>query len=118
LTIAEPLATYQPVICFLQEGNDMAQRITKKDLYAQIELLNQTFGYRTEAWTKGLDGRYYANPNTYVLDCAYGGYRLGQLCNEGGGERDISPRGTARETYYWIKAFMEGINAWHKREAA
>lgn len=89
-------------------------RITKKDLYQQVELLNQTFGYRTEAWSKGLDGRYHANPNTFVLDCAYGGYRLSQMCNSGGGERDISPRGTARETYDWIRAFMEGVNAWHQ----
>lgn len=88
----------------------MTQRITKKTLHAQIEMLNDMFGYSKEAWTKGKDGHYHANPNTYVLDCAYGGYRLSQLCNTGGGERDISPRGTARETYDFINAFIAGVN--------
>ena len=88
----------------------MTQRITKEALYSRIDLLNDMFGYSKEAWTKNPDGRYYANPTTYVLDCANGGYRLSQLCNTGGGERDISPRGTARETYDWINAFIAGVN--------
>jgi len=88
----------------------MTQRITKKTLHSRIDLLNDMFGYSREAWTKNADGQYRANPNTYVLDCAYGGYRLSQLCNTGGGERDISPRGTARETYDWINAFIAGVN--------
>lgn len=88
----------------------MTSRITKKTLYAQIDYLNQMLGYRTEAYTRGLDGKLYANAGTYVLDCAYGGYRLGQMC-KGGGQRDITARGTASETYYAIRAFMAGVDA-------
>ena len=88
----------------------MTQRITKKTLQARIDMLNDMFGYSKDAWTKNADGQYRANPNTYVLDCANGGYRLSQLCNTGGGVRDISPRGTAREIYDWINAFIEGVN--------
>lgn len=89
----------------------MAQRITKKTLYAQIDYLNQMLGHRTKAYTRGLDGKVYANVGTYVLDCAYGGYRLGQICSKGGGQRDITARGSASETYYAIRAFMAGVEA-------
>jgi len=94
----------------------MTQRITKKTLQSRIDLLNETLGYNIEAWTKCANGRYRANPNTYVLGCAYGGYRLEQICNDGGGARDISPRGTARETYDFINAFIAGVNT--AKEAA
>lgn len=89
----------------------MTNRITKKTLEAQIKYLNEMLGKRTEAYTRGLDGKYHANPGTYVLDCAYGGYRLGQISNAGGGQRDITSRGTARETYYEIRAFIAGVEA-------
>ena len=94
----------------------MTQRITKKTLQARIDMLNDMFGYSKDAWTKNTDGQFRANPNTYILDCVYGGYRLGQICNDGGGARDISPRGTARETYEFINAFIAGVNT--AKEAA
>ena len=40
----------------------------------------------------------------YGLDYAYGGVRL--VCN--GGSREVSPRGSKRETYEWIQAFRAG----------
>ncbi len=52
-----------------------------------------------------------SNTGTFVLDCAYGGYRLGRICNEGGGEHDLTARGTARETYYAIGAYINGAQA-------
>ncbi len=51
-----------------------------------------------------------ANAGNYHLDQAYGGYRLVRMC-EGGGVRDISPRGTKRETYVFCRAFLDGIDA-------
>jgi len=94
----------------------MTNRITKKHLEYRVKLLNELFGQRTEAWTKCLDGKYRANPGTFVLDCAYGGYRLSRICNEGGGEHDLTARGTARETYYAIGAYINGAQA--MKEAA
>ena len=97
---------------------DMTQRITKNTLYSRIKTLNALFGYSQRAYAQDSLGNYsrsengglVANANTFILDCAYGGYRLCQMC-KGGGERDITPRGTARETYDCINAFIYGAEA-------
>lgn len=39
------------------------------------------------------------------LDWGNGGVRV---CDKGG-SRDLSPRGSKRETYNWIQAFMTGV---------
>ena len=90
----------------------MTNRITKTMLRNRIALLNAMFNQPNDPYTDERDdhGRLTANAGTYVLDCAYGGYRLGQMC-KGGGERDITPRGTARETYDAINAFIAGVEA-------
>jgi len=90
----------------------MTNRITKKTLLARIKVLNTTFGYPLEPYTRDIcnGGKFIINANTYTLDCAYGGYRLEQNCN-GGGSRDITPRGSARETYDSINAFIYGAEA-------
>ena len=86
-------------------------RITKNDLRAVLSRINTQTGGASEAYTKGADGRWRANAGTYVLDYAYGGVRLGQLCNESGGQRDITVRGTKREVYYMMHAFLRGLEA-------
>lgn len=73
----------------------MTNRITKKDLYKRIERLNEVFGYKSDQL-----------PHSFRLDCAYGGYRVARLSANGCGWSDISPRGTARETYYYIDAML------------
>ena len=94
----------------------MADRITKAQLYARISLLNSIFGYAESAYQDERDssGGLVANAGTYVLDCAYGGYRLGQMC-PGGGERDVTGRDTARATYDKITAYIDGAAAMKKR---
>lgn len=84
-------------------------RITKKDLQNVLDRINEATDHKLEAWTKDSTGRYRANVGTYVLDWCYGGVRLSQLCNEGGGERDITMRGTKRETYERMRAFLTGL---------
>lgn len=71
----------------------MSERITKKHLHFYIERLNEM------------------GVGNYTLDCAYGGYRLCRIVNAGGGQRDITLRGTARETYDCIRAFIAGVEA-------
>lgn len=90
----------------------MTNRITKTMLRNRIAILNDMFNQPNDPYAEERDahGRLTANAGTYVLDCAYGGYRLGQMC-KGGGERDITPRGTARETYDAINAFIAGVEA-------
>lgn len=75
-------------------------RVTKKDLYAQIEWLNKQFHVEDGA------------VGSYQLDCAYGGYRLVKLVNSSGGQSDVQYyRGTARETMNFIRAYSAGAEA-------
>ena len=80
-------------------------RVTKKTLEVQIHWLNKQFNRDPEA------------VGCFQLDCAYGGYRLVKLCNDSGAQSDISPRGTARETLAFIRAFSDGA-AFFEREVA
>lgn len=86
-------------------------RINQADLYNVLRRINDTTGNQQEAWTKQEDGTFKANPGTYVLDWAYGGVQLAQLVNDGGGERNITGRGTKRETYHKMHAFLNGLAA-------
>jgi len=47
----------------------------------------------------------------YRLDMAYGGYRLVQLVNDGGGETDVSPRLKASEMREFLDGFLKGYIA-------
>jgi|TARA_R100000482_G_C5042163_1_gene108840 hypothetical protein len=94
----------------------MSSRITKENLQNVLDRINQATGHKLEAWTQDETGRYRANVGTYVLDWAYGGVALSQLTNEGGGERDITGRGTKRETYYRMHAFLDGVEAAQRGE--
>jgi hypothetical protein len=87
----------------------MSERITKAQLRAQLDYLNYLFGYPREPYAETRDARggLVTNVGTFTLDCAYGGYRLCQMC-EGGGERDLTNRGSARETYDAIRAVIKG----------
>jgi hypothetical protein len=86
-------------------------RITKGNLENVLSQINTQSGAAAEAWTQNAEGTWRANVGTYVLDYCYGGVRLGQLCNESGGQRDITYRGTKKETYYRMHAFLRGLEA-------
>ena len=90
-------------------------RITKADLQLRIDTLNEITGQPMEAWNpvRREDGGLAANAGHYYLQWAYGGVRVEQMC-EGGGARDITPRGTKRETYARLVALIEGIRIGQK----
>lgn len=88
----------------------MTTRITAKQLLSKIATLNDIFGYEREAYTRHPDGNFSANVSTFVLDQSYGGYRLCQIATKSGGERELTARGTARETYAAITAFLNGAH--------
>ena len=87
----------------------MTKRITKAMLKNRLDILNDVFGYDREPYHRDEQGNMKGNHGTFILDSAYGGYRLSQMaCPRGGtGERDLSPRGTARETYNIINAWID-----------
>ena len=89
----------------------MTHRINKAQLETVLAWINEATGHTTEAWTKDESGRYRSNVGTYALDWAYGGVALVQFCNESGGERNNLGRGTTRETYIQMRAFLAGIEA-------
>ena len=84
-------------------------RINQADLYKVLSRINHATGNQQKGWTQQEDGTFKANVGTYVLDWAYGGVQLAQLVNDGGGERNITGRGTKRETYHRMHAFLAGL---------
>ena len=63
-------------------------KISLKQLNEKITHLNDITEHVRAPW-HNVDGRMVANVGTYVLNGAYGGYQLGQLTNEGGGQKTI-----------------------------
>jgi len=72
------------------------RRTTIKTLHTLVETLNET----TNA----------PHNRRYILDCAYGGYRLAKLVSDSGGEQDITPRYGAAVTADLIRAYMKGVS--------
>ena len=85
--------------------------MTLKQLEHKVKILNLARGFKTETmeWDK-TKGQFVSNPNVYYIGKAYGGYRLEQICNEGGGSRDITHRTTKKELYYLIDMMLYGYN--------
>lgn len=88
------------------------RRISKTDLEHRVRVLNDLFGVPHEVYYRDDSGNYHRNKGTYSLDWCYGGVRL----EREGGSICISPRGTKREVYEWIGAYIAGI--WAARDAA
>ena len=100
-------------------------QITMKQLRDLVDRLNLVTGENLKPYNhpetaaacwQGLT----ANVGTYVLDGAYGGWQLARICNEGGGQSlplGVGSRGTKRETYDRINAFLFGFEAAKKKEA-
>ena len=65
------------------------ERITITNLRRTVESLNSLIG----------------KPGYFTIGCAYGGYRI----ESHNGSRDVSPRGTARETQEWLFVFKAGF---------
>jgi len=84
------------------------ERTTIKTLQHLVDRLNELTGNPVKVWST-INGQNRSHPGAYVLDAAYGGYRLCQLANDGGGERDITPRCSARECADQIRAYMAGL---------
>ena len=81
-------------------------RINESDLKAVIDRLNRMTDSPMTPW--GGPGK--ANIGNYHLSCAYGGYGLHLMTNEGGGIRDIfSGHMPKKELYYRMHAYISGM---------
>ena len=74
------------------------ERITKQELERQVSVLNSYFGIQD---SKAV-GR-------FQIEYAYGDCQLVRIVNQGGGERNISKRGTKREIYEKLYAINNVI---------
>jgi hypothetical protein len=83
------------------------QRITRKQLDAAVEGLNQLTKQPQESYTN-----HKANVGNYNISGAYGGYSLHQIMNESGVVRDVFSCGhiPARELMSLIWAFRNGFS--------
>lgn len=98
--------------CFSPPKGDIMTRPTQRDLDGLINRLNRMTGNNPQPWSNGK-----SNIGTYCLDNAYGGNKLVQIVNEGGGERNITHGYVSkRECYVMIAAYIAGIEDCIKRE--
>jgi len=84
-------------------------KILMRDLEAACNRLNLTAGTPMTPYSK-VDGKSVANIGNYHLDSAYGGWKLVQMCGEGGGIRTITDGYVSKpELYNLIHAYIRGF---------
>lgn len=83
-------------------------RMTKKRLKLKLDIVNDALGNEREAYTMTENGPR-ANVGTITLDWAYGGVRVCRMTGPGGGETDLSLRGSMREAFDYLDAMETGI---------
>lgn len=90
----------------------MTMRITEKMLNILIERINKTAGTPL-TYMREVNGKRLINIGHYHLDSAYGGYKLVQTDNDGGGIHVITESGytTKKNLYYELRAFLRGLEA-------
>ena len=83
--------------------------MTIKQLEHKVKNLNLIRGFKTVTgeWDEK-KGKFISNPNVYYIGKAYGGFRLEQIVNEGGGCRDITHRTTKKELYELMDMMLYG----------
>ncbi len=91
-------------------------RITKKQLENKIDYLNRLTGNSEKKWNTPVEGKMTSNKGNFHLYCANGYYNLHQMCNTGGGARDVFNYGSTKgELATLIDAFLQGYEE-RKRE--
>ena len=87
----------------------MAQ-VTKKQLQKMVENINDMLDRPKAAYTRGEDSRLYPNGGHFMLDKDAGGYALEEMLSQGGVTQPIG-RCSAREMWYGLRGFIEGLRA-------
>jgi hypothetical protein len=89
-------------------------RIAQHDLQARVNRINRTLGLPEDPYQaeRGPNGELQGNPGTFKMDGAYGGWALNRMARDGGtGESCVLTRGSARDLYDRMGAFLDGIDA-------
>lgn len=84
-------------------------RMTKDRLRHKLDLVNDALGNGHDAYTR-TDNGIRANVGVITLDFAHGGVRVCRIVGPGGGETDLSLRGTMRDAATYLDAMLTGIN--------
>jgi hypothetical protein len=79
-------------------------RITDKWLYARTETVNHLLGF------EGTASDLFLVDGTVTIDQNIGGTRVVQYVGDGGGQRDLSDRGTKREAYIFLNGLIKGLD--------
>jgi len=82
----------------------------KKVDLAFNRLLN-AYGKKRNKWTRGKDGRLKAKVGSWTLDSAYGGYKVAEISNTSGGERDLFDQRRRKPTEFvkWVNVVISGL---------
>lgn len=76
-------------------------KIIMQDLEVTVARINRIMGIAEPKWN---------NPGTYVLDGAYGGWKLARIENVHGGQSDITDGYVSkRELYNLMHAYIRGL---------
>ena len=85
----------------------------KRYLKQSVERLNERLNRPLAGWTRGPDNKLTGNIGHLFLDHAacYGGYRLTEIFNEGGGQCGFNDGGTStRLSNKEMTAYLRGIH--------
>ena len=85
------------------------ERITESYLKALVARINKVCGTPPKPYVKNAEGAFAPCLNCYHLDYAYGGVELIQMCSTEGAVKVILPRGTKRDLYNRMRAFLAGL---------
>lgn len=90
----------------------MSNRTTNAELEGLVNRLNRITGNEQSTYTETADGKFTSNIGNYHLDYAYGGVKLVQMINAGGGIRTITQGyESKRNCYQQIAAYIAGIES-------
>jgi len=81
-----------------------------KDLEYRVNYLNKITKNRVEKYLPyKIDNKLVSNKGHYYISQYNGNYGIEQIANTSGGCTDVSYRGTKKEIYNWLNAFIKGI---------
>lgn len=89
----------------------MTERIREANIRAVLSRIAKLTGTHDGSPWKREGNRLVAIVGTYLVDSAYGGWKLAQIVNESGGQRDVLYSGyvSRRELYEQMHAYIKGF---------
>ena len=81
-----------------------------KDLEIRVNYLNKITKNRVEKYLPyKINGKLVSNIGHYYISKYNGNYGIEQIMSTSGSCTDVSYRGTKKEIYNWLNAFIKGI---------